>query len=60
VIYMEYCPTCRTLRNIRISELKKKAKDADGSIKEIIIKSYHCMSCGSFVRSEIVDKPKKL
>lgn len=46
----EFCPHCKTLRNMTVSMIKKKVKSKKG--KEILIYSYHCEACGSFVRSE--------
>lgn len=49
---MEYCPSCRTIRNMRVSKFRDKQTDSKGKIKEILTKTYHCESCGSFVRCE--------
>ena len=49
---MEYCPSCRTVRNMRVSKFRDKQTDSNGNIKEILTKTYHCESCGSFVRCE--------
>jgi|GEM_PF-890250 len=48
----EFCPQCKTLKNMTISATKKKIKNKKGKEKEILIYSYHCETCGSFVRSE--------
>jgi C4-type Zn-finger protein len=57
---MEFCTRCRTVRNMRVSVSLRKLPDSKGNIKEIVTKSYHCESCGSFVRSEdIIMNQKK-
>jgi hypothetical protein len=48
----EFCPNCRTLRNMTVSAIKRKIKDKKGKEKEISIHTYHCEACNSFVRSE--------
>jgi len=37
---------------VRVSVSQRELADPKGNIDEIITKSYHCESCGSFVRSE--------
>jgi len=44
---VEYCPKCKTLKNMRISVSKKKKKKI-----RVLIRSYHCETCNSFVKSE--------
>lgn len=56
---MEYCPMCRVVRNMRISAFKKEEFDLKGK-KKVLIKTYHCLSCASFVRSEITDNMEDL
>jgi hypothetical protein len=48
----EFCPHCKTLRNMSVSTIKKKAKRKKGKAKEVFFHSYHCEDCGSFIRSE--------
>ncbi|MEK7395801.1 MAG: hypothetical protein AAB116_02580 [Candidatus Poribacteria bacterium] len=40
----EYCPRCQTFRLMRISKFRGG---------KIVTTSYHCVTCGSFVRSEV-------
>jgi hypothetical protein len=37
---------------VRVSVSRRELADSKENIEEIITKSYHCESCGSFVRSE--------
>ena len=37
---------------MRSSKTVTKCVDADGKPGEVVITSYHCETCGSFVRSE--------
>ncbi|MFA6549481.1 MAG: hypothetical protein WCT39_06110 [Candidatus Margulisiibacteriota bacterium] len=48
----EYCPKCKTIRNLRASIVIKKTKDKRGKIKETAVTSYHCEECNSFIKSE--------
>lgn len=47
----EYCPFCRIAANMRITVTSKETGGNDGKLKMLAIKTYHCESCGSFVRS---------
>jgi RNase P subunit RPR2 len=48
----EYCPKCKTIKNLKRSVTKTTTKDKKGKIKETAINSYHCEECNSFIRSE--------
>ncbi len=47
----EFCPFCRTANNMSVTVTPKAIAGKDGKIKKITTKTYHCESCGSFVRS---------
>jgi len=49
---IEFCPLCRTTTNMIITLTPKAIAGPDGKMKTITIKTYHCESCGSFVRNE--------
>jgi hypothetical protein len=49
----EYCPKCKTIKNLRASITKMTTKDKEGEAKEAIIHSYHCEECNSFIKSEV-------
>ena len=51
----EMCPMCRDLRNMSVTTKRRKVVDPDGNTKEILTKTYHCATCGSFVRSEDIE-----
>ena len=51
IIPREYCPKCKTLRNIRITETHQEIDD-NSKNKKIRTKSFHCETCQTFVRSE--------
>jgi transposase-like protein len=40
----EYCPRCQTFRLMQISKFRGG---------KTVTTSYHCATCGSFVRSEV-------
>lgn len=51
----ELCPACRTIRSMKVSYSKRTVKTPDGGVKAIQTASFHCESCGQFVRSEEVE-----
>jgi hypothetical protein len=48
---IEMCPHCRVLRNLRVSVSRGPRKGPDGADLDVVTTSYHCATCGSFVRS---------
>ena len=48
----ELCPSCRTIRSMKVAYSKRTVRAPDGSVKTIQTASFHCESCGQFVRSE--------
>jgi len=52
----EYCPLCRTAANMKVTVTPRAIVGKDGNMKTIDTKTYHCESCGSFVRS--IDEEK--
>jgi hypothetical protein len=48
---IEYCPYCRTSRTMGVTIMPSALTAEDGTIKVIAVKTYHCESCRSFVRS---------
>jgi hypothetical protein len=50
-ISIEYCPFCRTAANMIATVTLKASVRKDDTTKTITTKTYHCGSCGSFVRS---------
>ena len=49
---MEMCPSCRTMQNMRMTSTTRTVTGADGNPRTVCTVSYHCESCGAFVRSE--------
>ena len=47
----EYCPLCGTAANMKVTVIRRAIVDTDGNMTTIDTKTYHCESCGSFVRS---------
>ena len=47
----EICPVCRTAANMNITVTPRAIANKDGRMKTISTRTYHCESCGSFVRS---------
>ena len=50
-ISIEYCPFCRTAANMIATITLKAIARKDDTTRTINTKTYHCGSCGSFVRS---------
>ena len=48
----DYCPNCKTIKNLIQSIAFKKEKNKKGKEARKIIKSFHCESCNCFVKSE--------
>jgi len=57
-MHRELCPRCGILRNVRISMSRRTAVDAEGKAKEILIRTLHCETCNSFVRSQDIEEPE--
>jgi hypothetical protein len=49
-IALEYCPFCRTAVNMIATVTPKAIARKSDTMKTISTKTYHCGSCGSFVR----------
>jgi len=52
-ISIEYCLCCRTSADMNVAVTPKGIAGKNGKMKTISTKTYHCGSCGSFVRSII-------
>jgi len=52
----ELCPTCGAIKNMRVSIHQRESVAADGKIKKVVTKTYHCEICASFVRSEDIEE----
>jgi hypothetical protein len=48
---MEYCGHCRAIRPTRKSTRKRTVRQSDGTVKTIIVDSFHCSRCNHFVGS---------
>jgi len=48
----EMCPACRAIRNLRVTSTTRTVVGPDGKRRLIRTNSYHCGTCGQFVRSE--------
>lgn len=49
---VSYCPHCRGVANLSISITPRIVTAPDGQTKIVVLKTYHCEACCSFVRSE--------
>jgi hypothetical protein len=47
-----YCLHCRVVTNLSVSITLVTVTDSDGQAQTVASRTYHCESCGSFVRSE--------
>ena len=48
---IDFCSVCRTANTMIVTFTTKTIVGQDGKTKTIAIKTYHCESCRSFVRS---------
>ncbi len=48
---IDYCSVCKTATNMIVTVTPKAIAGKDGKMETITIKSYHCESCRSFIRS---------
>lgn len=48
----EMCPSCREIRNMRISISERAEKGGEEKTKRIQTLTFHCETCNRFVRSE--------
>ena len=48
----EMCPQCKAIREMKKSVSTRQVTGSDGKIREIRTTSFHCETCGIFVRSE--------
>jgi hypothetical protein len=48
---MEYCAHCRAIRPTRKSSRRRTVRQPDGTVKTLIVDSYHCTRCNGFVGS---------
>jgi len=48
----EFCPRCQSLQTVEVTVSQREEVDADGNRRTIVTKSYHCVGCGSTLRSE--------
>ena len=54
---IEFCPKCQVLRSMRVTETKSKKTNSEGKSVELIILTYHCQKCNTFVRNEEIEEP---
>ena len=48
---MEYCTNCRAVRPTRKSSRRRSVRQPDGTMKNVVVESYHCARCNHFVGS---------
>lgn len=48
----EYCPACGAVRNLSVTTAERTVTDEDDKEQNVLTRTYHCESCGRFVRSE--------
>ncbi len=54
----EYCPRCRTLVLVQLTESRQRRTCPNGTAREVLVRTFHCASCRCFLRSEDVPLPK--
>jgi len=48
----EYCAGCGAVRNMSVTVSERTESDADGNEEKVVTRTYHCETCGRFVRNE--------
>ncbi len=48
----EYCAACGAVRNLSVTTAERKQTDEEGRERKVVTRTYHCETCGRFVRSE--------
>jgi hypothetical protein len=48
---MEYCSHCRAPRPTRKSSRKRSVRQPDGTLKTVVVDSFHCQRCNAFIGS---------
>ena len=51
-VHTAYCPHCKVVTNLSVSIMPGIVTGPDGEEKLVTSKTYHCESCGLFVRGE--------
>jgi len=49
----EYCAACGVVRNLAVTTAERTETDEEGNEWKVVTRTYHCESCGQFVRSEL-------
>jgi len=49
---VEFCSNCNKLVNTQVSTTITTKKDKSGKEQKLLINSYNCESCSSFIKSE--------
>ncbi len=47
-----FCPKCGALTNMEVTTSRRKVTEPDGTVREVVTRTYHCETCHSFVRSD--------
>ncbi|OIP62845.1 MAG: hypothetical protein AUK29_07710 [Nitrospirae bacterium CG2_30_53_67] len=48
----EFCTICKKITNTVVTVMPRIITGPDGKVETITVKTYHCESCRSFMRSE--------
>ena len=47
-----FCANCGAVRNLAATVAERTRTDAKGKEEKVVATTYHCETCGRFVRSE--------
>ena len=47
-----FCPRCGVTRNMEVTVSRRRVEEPDGTVRQVVTRTYHCETCGCFVRSE--------
>ncbi|OLN26114.1 hypothetical protein [Desulfosporosinus metallidurans] len=54
----ELCPRCGSVKNMVITTSKTEIINSSGKNENVEVRNFHCETCTSFIRSEIVKVPE--
>ena len=52
----EYCPHCRSARNVSVETTRRRVTLPEGGVRSVRTRSYHCSTCRGFIRSEEIEE----
>ena len=48
----DHCARCGSDQNMRVTTTEQRELDEDGQERLYVVRTYHCETCGAFVRTQ--------